>query len=146
MSTPAPILRHPLLKKLFAHWRQFATEEGPPLAGDLEPAELRPWLGNLILIDASEEDRFVYAYYSQAFANTFGEDKAGQSLETVPADQRALLKAEYARVRDEAVPVSRVYTADFKGRTMTWERLALPLADDAGEVAKILVAAYPLDR
>lgn len=146
MSAPAPILRHPLLKKLFAHWRGFVQGNVPPLAVDLEPAGLRPWLGNLILMDASEKDRFVYAYYSQAFANAFGEDKSGQSLESVPTDQRALLLAEYARVRAEAVPISRVYTADFNGRTMTWERLVLPLADEAGAVSKILVAAYPLDR
>ena len=40
-------------------------------------------------------------------------------------------------------PISRVYTADFNGRTMTWEQLVLPWPTGRG-CLKILVAAYPL--
>ncbi|GAA0568571.1 PAS domain-containing protein [Caenispirillum bisanense] len=140
------VLRHPQLKSLYAFWVSRCDEDALPMAEDIEPADLRPWIGNLVVMDVQRAEQgggYAYAYYSSGFASAFG-DKAGRTIDDLPEDQRALIKAEYDRVRSERIPTSRVYTADFADGRQTWERLVLPFFDPDGAVVKLLVAAYRL--
>ncbi len=147
----SPALHHPRLQALYALWAGQGHQGEPPCTGDIEPADLRPWIGNMILIDveAAGSDAagpvYRYSYYSQFFAYEFGEDKAGQSIDSLPEDRRTLIRAEYDRVVAEGQPVARVYTAEFQGQSRTWERLVLPLFSPDGPVDKLMVAAYELD-
>lgn len=145
MSRLVLILRHPQLKELYQFWLRLCEGESLPMAGDLDPADLRPWLDNLVVLDVSiDGDDFVYAYYGRSFSNAFHADTVGTSIGDLPAAQAGVLKAEYDRVVRERIPATRVYTADFDGETQTWERLVLPLFDAEGEVEKLLVSAYRL--
>lgn len=150
MSTISLVLRHPQLKALYNFWVAQCDGGQLPMAEDIEPADLRPWIGNMVVMDViPDEDgenaeAYTYAYYSSGFASAFG-DKAGRSLDDLPDDQRALIKSEYDHVRRDRIPTSRVYTADFDDGRQTWERLVLPFFDPDGNVVKLLVAAYRLD-
>ena len=141
-----PPLRHPKLEALRRLWRKHCWNDQLPAAADFDAAALRPWAGNLVILDAvgGEGTDFVYAYYGDAFANAFGEDNVGRSIASLPAPQREILNEEYERARLKAVPLSRVYTADFGKGLATWERLVLPLASDGRTVDKLMVAAYEL--
>lgn len=145
MTEETLILRHPKLISLHAHWRELGGGR-PPLASALDPSALRPWLGNLLVMDVRRESEFVYSYYGQGFADAFGVDKVGQSLASLPDPQGDILRAEYERVRIGKRPAARIYTADFDGVTSTWERLVLPLSEDGDEVSKLLVGAYRLEQ
>lgn len=141
------VLRHPKLQELIELWQKFRDGGNLPLARDIDPADLRPWIGNLLVMDVveGEDGGFVYSYYGRAFTDAFGEDKVGQSITALPDLQQEILHAEYERVRQERIPVCRVYTAAFNGRVVSWERLVLPLAEDESQtVKKFLVAAYEL--
>lgn len=144
-SNLALILRHPELKALYREWSALCGEGEFPLAADLDPAGLRPWLDHLVLIRVEPNGDFVYGYYSPGYAETFHGDRVGQSIDVLPEPQRVLLRREYEQVRRDRLPVSRVYTAAFDGREQTWERLVLPFFGAGGEVAKLLVAAYRLE-
>ena len=145
MSRLVLILRHPQLKSLYQFWLSRCAGETLPMAADLDPADLRPWLDNLVVLDVSiTGDDFVYAYYGRSFANAFGKDTVGQSIANLPSQQADILRAEYDRVVRERMPAARVYTADFEGDTQTWERLVLPLFDSRGTVEKLLVSAFLL--
>lgn len=145
MSRLVLILRNPQLKGLYQFWLSLCQGENLPMAGDLDPSALRPWLDNLVLLDVSRDGGdFVYAYYGRSFSNAFQADTVGKSIGDLPSSQAEILKAEYDRVVQERIPVARVYTADFDGEVQTWERLVLPLFDDRGEVEKLLVAAFIL--
>ncbi len=136
-----------MLQGLLSLWQKFCENDKLPLAADIDPSELRPWIGNLLVMDIvdSGDGGFIYSYYGQAFADAFGEDKVGQPITVLPELQQEILHAEYERVRQERIPVCRVYTAAFNGRVVSWERLVLPLAiDDEQKVKKFLVAAYEL--
>lgn len=147
MSRISLVLRHPQLKALYSFWVSQCEGDQLPMAEDIEPADLRPWIGNLVVMDVvphdEDADAYTYAYYSSGFATAFG-DKAGRSLDDLPEEQRKLLQAEYDHVRDDRIPTSRVYTADFTEGRQTWERLVLPFFDPDGDVTKLLVAAYRL--
>ena len=146
MTDETLVLRHPKLLSLYAFWLEQCAGARLPLASALNPAELRPWLGNLLIMDVVRNADFVYSYYGQSFSDSFGEDRVGQSIARLPEAQSDILRAEYDRVRSEAKPVARVYSADFDGVPSTWERLVLPLTEDGETVGKLLVGAYKLDR
>src|SRR5690606_11690577 len=111
-SNLALILRHSALKGLYRQWMELCKQGDFPLASDLDPASLRPWLDHLVLIRVEDGD-FVYGYYSPSYAEIFDGDRIGQSIDSLPEPQRALLRREYEQVREERLPVSRTYTASF---------------------------------
>ncbi|ABC22897.1 PAS domain-containing protein [Rhodospirillum rubrum] len=140
----APMLRHPELKRLYGKWSDLRGEGEIPMAVDLDPAVLRPWLSHLVVINVEDDGRFIYSFYSTEYAELFNGDRVGQSIDTLPASQRDLLKREYEQVCLEQLPVSRVYTGSFGGEEQIWERLVLPFLSRDGEVTKLMVAAYRL--
>lgn len=132
-----------------------------PTRADLDPLEMRPWLGNLVLIDVTPDLRFVYRLYGTAFVDSFGVDMTGRSVDDLPAEQRERVRADYEAVRAGGQPRSRLYTAVFEAtsssglrpplasgirapQVVTWERLVLPLGGAAADVVMLLVGAYPL--
>ena len=137
-------LTHGDLRALLSYWQGLGGDSGLPLSESVDPAELRRWLGHLVVIDVEADGTFVYAYYGEGFEIAFGQNQIGRSIDDLPAPQRHLLRTEYERVRDQAAPVARRYTADFEGQVQTWERLVLPLSGDGETVEKLLVAAYRL--
>ena len=139
-------LSHPKLRALYDFWAGKRGSRGLLGAEELDPAELRRWIGHLVVIDATAEGAFVYSYYGATLEKAFGRPMAGQSLELLPESQRSILRDEYQAVRADRQPVTRTYTASFEGQTATWERLVLPLSSDGAEVDKLLVAAYRLDE
>jgi len=138
-------LSHPKLRSLYDYWNGKIAGRPVLAAEELEPAELRRWIGHLVVVDATAEGAFVYSYYGATLEKAFGRSMVGQSLEFLPESQRSILRDEYQTVRLDRQPVTRTYTADFEGGPATWERLVLPLSSDGGEVDKLLVAAYPLE-
>ena len=145
-SSTSLALSHPKLRALYDYWA--GKRAGHPLlaADALDPAELRRWIGHLVVVDATPEGAFVYSSYGATLEKAFGRSMAGQSLELLPESQRTILHQEYQTVRLDRQPVMRTYTADFGGATATWERLVLPLSSDGTAVDKLLVAAYRLDE
>ena len=138
-------LSHPKLQSLYDYWSGKIAGRPVLSAEELEPAELRRWIGHLVVVDATAEGAFVYSYYGATLEKAFGRSMVGQSLELLPESQRTILRDEYQTVRLDRQPVTRTYTADFEGGTATWERLVLPLSSDGAEIDKLLVAAYPLE-
>ncbi len=164
MLNSAPPVRPDLtdarLAALYAYWDGKSAGRAMPVRADLDPLEMRAWLGNLLLIDATPEGRFVYRLYGTKFVDSFGLDMTGRSVDELPAEQRERVHSDYEAVRSTAQPRARLYTAVFEGvptglrpagakaermsQVVTWERLVLPLGDAEGRVAMLLVGAYPL--
>lgn len=138
-------LQHPKLQRLLDFWRERRGAYGVPISDSLDPGELRSWITNLLVMDVSAGGDFTYSYYGGAFATAFNTDMVGKSIDLLPAEQRAALRAEYDRARGARQPQIRRYTANFDGAIQTWERLTLPLSTTGDGVDKILVAAYRID-
>lgn len=139
------------LEALLSFWEARRGARAVPGRADFDPIEMRPWLGNLMLVDWAQ-GKWVYRLYGTAFVEAFRREMTGKSIDELPAEQAALLRAEYEKVRIEAAPVWRTYSAQFAHATpdgrqhwqlgQTWERLALPLSDGGAEVSVVLVGAY----
>jgi hypothetical protein len=162
MSNASPVgpdLRDSRLRSLYEYWERKRGSRPMPSRADLDPLEMGPWLGNLLMIDVGEDGSYVYRLYGTKFVESFGVDMTGRPLDELPAEQRERVRADYETVRASRQPRGRLYTAAFEvpqlGRSavppggrdqqvVTWERLVLPLSDGGERVAILLVGAYPL--
>ena len=155
-----PDLTDPRLAALYAYWDGKRGGRAMPTRADIDPVEMRAWLGNLLLIDATPDGRFVYRLYGTKFVDSFGLDMTGRGVDELPVEQRERVHSDYEAVRTMGQPRARLYTALFDNspaglraasvkaartpQVVTWERLVLPLGDPARGVAMLLVGAYPL--
>lgn len=131
------------LRFLLTHWQGMAKEGGLPLVDDLDPIDLRPALGNIMLVDVLDDGRdFRYRLYGSAIAFISSGDKTGQSVidfEGIPA------QFFYVVYRATLIRQCPVYTHHFPTGTANfrrWHRLLLPLVDKSGSVVRFLVGSY----
>lgn len=155
---------HPRLRSLYAYWTEKRAAYPFPSRRDIDPIEMREWLGNLLMVACEPGVRYRYIVYGTHFVEAFGTDLTGRWIDELPKDQHRLLAEEYDTVRMSGIPELRRYTARFglfaagKARPadqeMTWERLVLPLGgtrlsgtreSDRDRVALLLVGAYALE-
>jgi hypothetical protein len=158
-------ISHPRLRTLYGYWTDKRGGHAFPSRRDIDPIEMRDWLGNLLLIACEPGVRYRYIVYGTHFVEAFGIDLTGRWIDELPKDQHRLLAEEYDTIRMSGIPELRRYTARFglfaagkaspAEREMTWERLVLPLGGtrlsgtrelDPGRVALLLVGAYALDQ
>ncbi|WP_372398160.1 PAS domain-containing protein [Azospirillum sp. HJ39] len=139
-------LATPYLSGLLEFWLTKSVAGRPPVPSSIAPADLRPWKDNIVVFEVigEESGTFVYSYYGRALVAAFGQSRLGATLDDLPPEQRAVLQPEYETVRRERLPVARVHTAVFGGRTRSFERLVLPMSSDGTSIDKLLVAAYEM--
>jgi len=133
----------PRLRELYAFWEDRKRAAGGlPSIMRLHADRLTPWLDNLIIITIKREGEFVYRYYPKSFVEQFGVDMSGKATTSLPEAQRTLLETEYDYVRQRKRPTWRIYSGDFDGEIVTWERLLLPFAADGETVDTLMVGVY----
>ncbi|GAB4179805.1 MAG: hypothetical protein OHK0024_18210 [Thalassobaculales bacterium] len=134
---------HPRLRELFQYWDEKRGLRRMPMMREMSPGVLKPFLPNLLIIGVQADGDFVYHYYGTSFSDAFGVNMAGRSIDALPEAQRTLIRHEYDYVRLQRRPTWRIYSGDFDGRIVTWERLIVPLAGPDGQsVSTLLVGAY----
>jgi hypothetical protein len=155
MLEGAPQLTLETLRALYAYWAGKRHGRALPDRADIDPIEMKAWLGNLMLVERIEDGDYLYRLYGSTFVNQFKVDMTGKRVNGLPEQQADLLRSEYDAVVHSGMPMSRRYTATFdytsrdKRSTWqverSWERLSLPLTAGGDEVRMLLVAAFPLE-
>lgn len=136
-------------RHLLAHWSTLADGSRLPSFRQIDPLDLRPALGYIMLLDVvGDAEDFRYRLFGSAIGSVSGFDMTGKLVSELPAS---------AYVREFSIAVGRaavrrrepVYTARRPvgaQQTGTWERLVLPLVDEQDRVIRLLVAAAPIGR
>lgn len=132
----------PRLRRLYELWRKTKGKDDVPRLSRLSAGEIREWLPNLAIIAVRHEGEYVYRYYGQTFVEEFGVDMTGLDLDSLPASQRAIIGHEYDHAVMNERPTWRVYSGEFNGEIVTYERLILPFSKIGRSVTSLLVAAY----
>lgn len=155
MLEGAPQLTLDTLRALYGYWAGKRAGRALPDRSDIDPIEMKPWLGNLMLVERLAGGDYLYRLYGSTFVNQFKVDMTGKRVNELPEKQAELLRSEYDAVVHSGIPMSRRYTATFdytsrdKRSTWqverSWERLALPLTAGGPDVKMLLVAAFPLE-
>ena len=140
---------HPELRSLFTMWDTVRRERRMPSRRDFTPESLRPWLGNLALIDVSHNPtRLHYRLVGIHIVENLKCDPTGKEFSDVIAESatdpavrgpyRCLMKGE---------PVFEVVQPRCKGFfTFDYARLSLPLSADGQIINMILGGEYVIPR
>lgn len=139
----------PQLRFLLDYWSTLAANGALPTRRQIDPFAIRPALGYVMLIDVVEGGRdFRYRLYGSIIAWVSELDMTGRLMSAHPA---SIYVTEFALAANRAavqrrLPIYTERTPALAAKTTRWQRLALPLIDDAGEVTCFLAAAAPIAR
>ena len=146
-SPDASSLPSPQLRFLLNYWRERAAARPAPRIHDIDPVDMRPALGFIVLADVLDggED-FRFRLYGSVVASVSGFDLTGKRLSEHPAPDYvssfylALYRAAYRR----GEPVSTSHRPPLAVHTRVWHRLMLPLASETGAIVRFLSGNVPI--
>jgi hypothetical protein len=130
------------LRFLAAHWRSLACTPELPHLRQISPFDMRPALGHIMLLDAIDGGRdFRYRLYGTILAKISRLDMTGRLLSEHPASTYVveLALALYRAALQRRQPVYSMRTPTGALETAAWQRVVLPLIDDAGTAVRLLV-------
>jgi hypothetical protein len=136
-------------RHVLVHWSKLVVGPRLPSYRQMDPLDLRPALGYVMLLDVVEGGQdFRYRLFGSTIGRVSGFDMTGKLLSEHPASayvaEFSIAVGRAAVRRREAIYTVRrpVGAQD----TSLWERLVLPLVDDRDSVVRLMVVATPLDR
>ncbi|MBI3515875.1 MAG: PAS domain-containing protein, partial [Proteobacteria bacterium] len=134
-------LAAPPLRFLLEHWLRLSQDIGLPLARKIDPFELKPALGYIMLLEPVAGDRdFCYRLYGSRIADISGFDMTGKLLSEHPASTYAteLGIAVYRAVVRRRRPLYTTRNPVGGKFARRWHRLILPFADASGSITRLL--------
>jgi hypothetical protein len=126
------------LRKL---WEQKRGRRAMPARADLTVTDLRPWLGNLALLDLEARGE-VFRLCGVNLFSRFGGDQTGQHVADLRGDGAHPFRNCVSSVRQARAPVDQSHMQIIHGEQVTFEELALPLTDGGAEMKIVLFASY----
>lgn len=129
-----------------AYWQGKRRADGRlPARADLDPLEMKPWLGHLSILEVVDGGRdFVFRLYGTDLAEAVGFDMTGKSAADYPGARSQVLVRTYRAAMAARRPLLSAFVVRFAGRIVmpAWERVVAPLASDGNTVDKLIVLAY----
>ena len=116
-----------------------------PARADIDPIEMREWLGNLVLIEFfGDVRRFRIRVDGTNIAEAGGRGRSGAGIEALTSEaERDMLFGQYGLVLDEKRPA--FFETEFTnsdGRFLRESKLLLPLSHDGENVNMVLAGIY----
>jgi hypothetical protein len=151
-NPPAETLPTEQLPQLRRHWDGLRGTHDLPAADAVRPEELGSAIGFAILADVERDGLdFRYRLFGEKVAHAGGVDWTGHTGAEMAARTGLPIGTFYRAANLAAVerrkPLFTLHTTQARERTVTWARLALPLADTpGGKVVRILIGAVPMDQ
>lgn len=134
---------HPKLRALWRFWLDLGAGRAMPRADEVTPFLLRPWLGNVLLLDPAGDGDFRYRLYGSTMAEAFGFDLTGKTVTEAEPLIGPLPIGEYRRVAATGRAEATARMSPARRDWLQMDKLALPLASaDGGPVTRILGAIY----
>jgi hypothetical protein len=146
-SPRADSIAAPPLRFLLEYWTDLAAGGVLPNRRCIDPLAMRPALGYIMLIDVVDHGRdFRYRLYGSTIALISKLDMTGRLMSTHPASSyvNEFGLAANRAVLNRRLPLYTERTPALAERTVRWQRIALPLADDLGDVTRILAGTVPI--
>ncbi|MBI3505259.1 MAG: PAS domain-containing protein [Proteobacteria bacterium] len=138
------------LRFLHAYWSDLPRTGEMPAARAVDPVEMRPALGQIMLLDVEPSGcEFVYRVYGTKVADAASQDWTGWTTGALHAKSDSTYGPYFRAVYRACLLLRRpVFTEHHSQpfmRVKMWRRLSLPLAGTDGAVARILVGNVPCD-
>ncbi|MFC3674411.1 PAS domain-containing protein [Ferrovibrio xuzhouensis] len=134
---------NPALAALYDLWQRKRSGRPAPSRADFDLADLRPWFGQLMLLDVIDGGRDMrYRLYGTGLVSIFGFDLTGRRVSEVADLIGTRPLEEYREVASLMMPAHVSRMSPSAREYLALDKLALPLIDDDGRVNKILGAIY----
>lgn len=134
-------IAHTGLRTLYDYWRSRSPSGLLPPKAIVDPVAMRPWLGNITLVDVAEGGRtFRIRLCGSALVERLGLDLTGRDLSAIPDEAyRERLEDEFRRVAATGRPSVSRNRRRIAGTPYDFEILRLPLGDNGRDVSNILI-------
>jgi hypothetical protein len=134
----------PSLETLLSYWLTKCGGRPMPGRDDLPVRELRPWLGQLALIEILGEQDFHIRVSGTNLIRRFGREATGMAVNELATDIAQQLRAVLKAACKAMAPVVAVSHVQLGRATVSHCEVALPLSGEGGRVATVLLGSYPL--
>ena len=128
------------VRELADYWHAKRGDRHFPARRDIDPVDLRPYLGNLCILTVVEAGSdFVFRLFGSKLADDIHPDFTGKSVrELRPEALAAAVHQQLEEPLSAAEP--RYYRVDLTGSGFgfDYERLVLPLAEDRRTISDLL--------
>jgi hypothetical protein len=134
-------LREPLMRSLHAYWNSRRSERLMPARADIDIADIPTLLQYVFLIDVLDGGLdFRFRVAGTHMRDVTGDEVTGQHVaEAFPEQFGTAVRQIWSRVIDSRRPVAGRGRLWVPGREhVTWEGVALPLAEAGGDVNMLL--------
>ena len=144
-ANPPFDIHEPRLRSLYGYWQAKKHGDDLPARADIDPLEMKEWLGNLMLIEFhGDVSDYQIRLDGTNLEHYYGAPRTGGGVETLTSmEERKLLLTQYKTVLDEKCPA--YYEAEFTNSDGVFSRqakLILPLSADKQRVDMVLVGIY----
>lgn len=145
MPFDVAVITDPRLRRLHDYWRAKAGDRRMPARKDIDPIDMKEWLGNLVLVEFFEGGtKSRVRLEGTNITEFYGATRLGSGLETLKGEEeRKLLLTQYGAVIADCEPA--FYSARFttsENKYVHQVKLLLPLSDDDRRVNMILGGIY----
>lgn len=132
------------LECLYSYWLKKKAGRAAPMRADLDPAEIKPFLPILNLLDVRREPLgFRHRLVGTEIVDKLGRDATGHWVDAALYGPAAPLIFDGLRaIAEEGRPYRRLTRLDWHARNwLGMEAVEMPLIDEAGEIVMILRGA-----
>jgi len=142
---PEATLGNDVLVFLLQLWHAGAAVGGLPRSRSIDPFELRPALGYVMLLEPIDGGAdFRYRVYGSKIAEHSGIEMTGKRVWDIPSPLvAAYFLATYRAVYLKGRPMLARHTTHYDIQIAEWTRIILPFAGPDGAVDRLLVGNVP---
>jgi hypothetical protein len=136
---------NPRLARLHDYWIGKCDGRPLPARADIEPLEMKEWLGNLLLAEFfGGIEHYRVRLDGSNLIGFGGKDRTGKGSEVLTSEEeRKLIAAQYTPVLDTAQPAYfETQFQNSEGRFLREQKLLLPLSDNGSLVNMVLAGIY----
>ena len=112
-----------------------------PARAQFDTHDLRPWYGNLALIDLPSRS---IRLCGTNLISRFGRDATGWDIASLDEAVAVSVTPYIDRAQATKAPIEDVHNRIIDGYRVSYRELVLPLSDDADHVTMILFGSYPI--
>jgi hypothetical protein len=117
-----------------------------PSRADLAVKALRPWLGNLALIDLRGGEGPTFRLCGTSLHSRFGGEMTRRTIASLDAGVADTLQHSIEHVRQTRKPAQSTHKMGHPDTATVFHEICAPLADDGVNVDTLLFASYPEQR
>jgi hypothetical protein len=139
------IIAEPALRQLFDYWKAKCNGRRYPARADIDPAEMRYAVGNIMLVDVERAAslRFRIRLHGSNLLVHHGGELTGKMMDELPDTERRKLVIQTftdVAITGEPQSVCRAFVLD--KRNARYESVILPLSADGISVNMLLVGQF----